>query len=125
MTRDVPVACNLGALSAAERAQRSALATRIREQVVCVRETDDGYRLCLPADAALHRQALDLIGLERRCCPFLELRLVFRSDEGPVYLDIGGSAEAKAFLVSSGVLGCAGWPDRSGDTAPEAPPAAG
>ena len=128
MTRDTPVACNLGALSAAERAQRSALSARVRERVVSVRETEGGFRLHLPGDATLYRQALDLIDLERRCCPFLELRLVFSSDEGPVYLDIGGNAEAKAFLVSSGVLGCAGWPDSSADIAPDAgdpPPAAG
>ena len=70
-------------------------------------ETDAGYRLRLSPDPDLLRDTLDLICLERRCCPFLEMRLVFGSGDGPVFFDIRGSAEVKAFLVSSGVLGCA------------------
>ena len=108
MTREIPIACNLDALSAAERRQRSSLAASIRAGVVDTRETDEGFRLRLSPDPALLRDALDLICLERRCCPFLEMKLVFGTGDGPVYFDIGGSAEVKDFLVSSGVLGCAG-----------------
>ena len=106
--RDIPISCNLDALSATERQRRSSLAAKIRRSVVDICETEHGFRLHLSADAALHRDALDLISLERRCCPFLEMKLAVSPGDGPVYFDIGGSAEVKAFLMSSGVLGCAG-----------------
>ena len=106
MTRDIPIACNLDALSATERQRRTDLATSIRERVVDMRETERGFRLRLNPDTELLRDTLDLICLERRCCPFLEMKLVFAGENGPVYFDIGGNVDAKAFLVSSGMLGC-------------------
>ena len=108
MSGDTPIACNLDALSAEERRQRAALADRLRGGTLRVQETTRGYRLHLNADPALYRDAVDFISLERRCCPFLELKLVFAEEEGPVYFDIGSGTEVKAFLAASGVLGCAG-----------------
>ena len=104
----MPIACNPGALSASERERRSALAGRIREHVVASTETETGFRLQLPADDASCAEVLEFITLERRCCPFLELRLVFSPGGGPVYFDLGGGPEMKAFLAASGLLGCGG-----------------
>ena len=109
MNRDIPIACNLDALSETERQRRPALAASVRERVVDTHETERGFRLRLSPDAALLRDALDLICLERRCCPFLEMKLVFTGENGPVYFDIEGNADAKAFLVSTGVLGCGNY----------------
>ena len=106
MTRAVPIACNLDALSPDERRQRASLAKKIRAGVVDICETHDGFRLNLGSDPMLYRDALDLVFLERRCCPFLKMKLAFSPEDGPVYFDLGGSAEIKAFLVSNGVLGC-------------------
>ena len=105
--QDLPIACNLDALSSEERKQRSYLSSRIREHVIDISESKHGYRLCLKSDENLYRDALELILLERRCCPFLLMTLDFSSGEGPVYLDIGGSVESKAFLETTGMLGCA------------------
>lgn len=107
MSAVIPIACNLDTLSTVERQRRSSLAARIRDNVMETRETDVGYRLHLKPDPALYEDALERIFLERRCCPFLELNLVFSPGDGPVYFDIGGSAEIKSFLRSSAVLGCA------------------
>lgn len=102
----VPIACDLGALSTPERQRRSALAARIRKRVIASTESETGFRLQLPTDDASFTEVLELISLERRCCPFLEMRLVFSPGNGPVYFDVGGGPDVKAFLATSGVLGC-------------------
>ena len=107
MSGVIPIACNLDTLSTLERQRRSLLAARIRDDVMETRETDVGYRLHLKSDPALYKDALERIFLERRCCPFLGLNLVFSPGDGPVFFDIGGSAEVKSYLRSSGMLGCA------------------
>src|SRR5262245_66522688 len=67
-------ACDLGALSADEQARRSALASRVAGRVREVLEISDGYAVRLDPDPAILRDALDWLGLERRCCPFLRLQ---------------------------------------------------
>ena len=106
MSTPIVIACNLDALTSAERSRRSSLGSEVCKGSVEIRETERGFRLELKRDWSLYRDVLELIALERRCCPFLELNLTFSPGDGPVYFDIGGNDEVKAFLVSSGVLGC-------------------
>ncbi len=101
------IACNLDALTPSERAWRSELAVNIQAHTAALEEFASGYRIQLPNDPALCEQALELILLERRCCPFLSLELAFEPGEGHVYLQMGGSPAVKQFLRKSGVLGCA------------------
>ena len=104
MSDDRPVlACNLDALSAEERARRSALASRVSDRVREVRETPDGYTARLDGEAEPLRDALDWILLERRCCPFLRIELRFDPATGPVWLQLGGGAGVKEFLSASGL----------------------
>lgn len=106
MSRAAPIACNLDALTAPERERRAVLAARVRAGALSRDETDDGYRLRLRSDASLLDDVLELIALERRCCPFLELGLVFAPGNGPVHLELRGGEGVKDFLAASGVLGC-------------------
>jgi hypothetical protein len=68
-----------------------------------VRETADGYAARLGADAALAREALEWILLERRCCPFLRLELAFDPEAEVMWLRFGGGPGVKAFLRAAGV----------------------
>ena len=61
-------ACDLGALNAEERAQRSTLASRVAARFREVQELADGYAARLDPDAAVARDALDWLLLEQRCC---------------------------------------------------------
>jgi len=108
MSGEIPIACNLDALSASERERRTSLTARIRGSAAEIRETETGFRLRLHPDPDLFRDVVDLIELERRCCPFLEMTVTFSPGAGPVYFDIGSGAGVKDFLVASGALGCAG-----------------
>jgi hypothetical protein len=102
-----PIACNLDALSPAERARRSELARDVQKRARSLDETETGYRMELPNDPSACAAALDLILLERRCCPFLSLELVFEPGDGAVMLGIGGPPGAKDFLRDNGLLGAA------------------
>jgi hypothetical protein len=101
------IACNLDALSPSERARRSELARMIQKSSTSLEETDSGYRVQLPTDSEICERALELILLERRCCPFLCLELAFEPGTGAVALAIGGASGVKQFLRENGILGCA------------------
>ena len=66
----------------------------------------------LPGDSEICEHALELILLERRCCPFLSLALTFEPGNGAVALAIGGAPGVKEFLTENGILGCAQLPER-------------
>ena len=96
-------ACDLGALSAEERAQRSTLASRVAARFREVQELPDGYAARLDPDPAIVRDALDWLVLERRCCPFLRLELSFDPSNGPVWLRFRGGPGTKEFLSAAGL----------------------
>ncbi len=98
------IACNLAALSPSERARRSELARTIQKSSTSLDETDSGYRIQLPNESEICERALELILLERRCCPFLSLELAFEPGDGAVVLAIGGAPGVKQFLRERGIL---------------------
>jgi hypothetical protein len=100
----IPMACNLEALTADERAQRAALAYRLRVSTQEVVETETGYTLRLPAEPSACQEAFALALLERRCCPFLRLEIILEPGCGPVWLSLGGGPGVKAFLAASGLV---------------------
>jgi hypothetical protein len=105
------LACDLDALTREERAQRSALASRVSGRFREVRETEGGYAARLdPASEILH-EALDWVLLERRCCPFLRLELQFEPAVGPVWLRFDGGPGVKEFLAAAGLKA---FPSREG-----------
>jgi hypothetical protein len=108
------IACNLGALSSSERARRGELAEAIQRSATAVDESDSGYRVQLPNESDICERTLELILLERRCCPFLALELQFEPGDGAVMLAIGGAPGVKEFLRENGILGCAQLPGRTG-----------
>jgi len=92
------VACDLNALSPAEREQQAATLERLRRAVLEVVDLPDGCALRLPADDDALRLAADFISFERRCCPFFEFNLNVTPDAGPIWLRLTGRPEVKAFL---------------------------
>ena len=97
----VPIACDLSALDAEERARRAELARRVRAQTREVEETPSGYALRLAPDGDAPREAFEWLLLERRCCPFLELELAFEAGPGAVWVRLGGGPGVKAFLAAA------------------------
>ncbi len=98
------IACNLDALSAAERTRRAALAGALVPQARSVRELPDGYALQLPATPALAQESLEWLLLERRCCPFFRLELELEPEEGALWVRLRGGPGVKEFLSAAGVV---------------------
>jgi hypothetical protein len=104
-TKPPVIACNLGALSAAERERRAALAGALVPQARSIQELPDGYALQLSVTPSLAHEALEWLLLERRCCPFLRLELELESEEGPLWLRLRGGPGVKEFLSAAGLAG--------------------
>ena len=97
----VPIACDLSALDADERARRAELGRRVCAQAREVTETPSGYALRLAPEADAPRMAFEWLLLERRCCPFLELELAFEPGPGAVWIRLGGGPGVKEFLAAA------------------------
>jgi hypothetical protein len=65
-----PIACDLGALSSAQRAREQALLAEFRRVFRDAQETDQGYRVVIPDDPLMLSRLGELVALERLCCPF-------------------------------------------------------
>lgn len=93
-----PLACRLTEPELrARRAGELAIAARaVRE----VREMADGFAYRFDTDSEMLGHLFHVIDLERRCCPFLRFRLTLEPDDGPVWLEISGPADARSFIAS-------------------------
>jgi len=92
-----PIACDMTALSPAERARYDMLRRLTLDAVEEVRNTPTGFRLRVRGGAS-HPHIAEWMALEHRCCPFLTLQLALKGD-GATWIDVGGSAAIKEFLV--------------------------
>ncbi len=91
-----PFACNMLAMSKAERAQHGVLSRQLIAAVREQRELADGYALRLPPEHWL--PAARWAALESKCCPFFAFELASSTNGGPLWLRITGPAGAKAFM---------------------------
>jgi hypothetical protein len=89
-----PIACNLGAITDAERPRYFALRAQVLAGIEDVAELDDGFALRVGTDLVA---LAEWIAFERLCCPFLSFRLAVEGT-GPVRLELGGAAGVKDFL---------------------------
>jgi len=99
----LPIACTL--LEGERQRRRSEVLERVFSRVQETRPLEDGYALRFIADEAELADLLQLIQLERQCCPFLKFRLTVEPGGGPVWLEMTGSPGAKSFLESAMGLG--------------------
>jgi hypothetical protein len=89
-------ACNLHALSGAERSRHRALTERLLGSVAARAELADGYgfRFASPQLG----EVAEWVGLESRCCPFFTFELQLARDGGPLWLRIRGADGVKDFI---------------------------
>lgn len=89
-------ACNMRALTKAERAGYPKLARALLGAVEETREMENGYAFRLPP--TMLKTAAEWVSLERRCCPFFSFALQLSRDEGPMWLEVTGSEGVKPFI---------------------------
>jgi hypothetical protein len=94
---DVPLACNLKAISASERPRYNDLVKRLRVAVQDRRELPDGYAYKLDTKKITLPEVAEWITMERLCCPFLTFQLDVKGS-GDSQLTLRGPAGAKSIL---------------------------
>jgi hypothetical protein len=95
---EIPLACDLSALTAEQQERQRSLYGRLREDVREVRELDDGYAFRHSPDREVLLTIAEFVANERLCCPFFDFALTVERGGGPVWLRMTGKGEAKHVL---------------------------
>ena len=89
-------ACDMRAMTKAERAVHQRLGRSLRESVEEQRELPNGYAFRMPPGSLVN--TAKWVSLERKCCPFFTFGLEVTRDGGPLWLRITGSEGIKEFI---------------------------
>src|SRR6185369_15793089 len=95
---EIPLACSLTALTAAERAHHSDLSKELHSAVKDIRELDNGYAFQFSGVAKTISMVAEWISLERLCCPFFTFQLEVASESKPMWLRMTGRDGVKDFM---------------------------
>ena len=90
-------ACNMKALTTAERARHQELSHTLFPAVQEKRELPNGYAFRLPPADLM--TVAEWVSFERRCCPFFAFEIEQAKDNGSLWLRITGSEGVKPFIV--------------------------
>ncbi len=91
-------ACNLKAISAAERPRYSQLVKRVREAVRERKEIANGYQFKIAGGTITLPEIAEWMGMERLCCPFLTLQLSVTGSQAAWLLTLTGPDGAKPLI---------------------------
>jgi hypothetical protein len=69
-----------------------------RKMRVSVTELQDGYAYSFGATSEALLQIVQLVDMERECCPFLTFKIVVEAGGGPMRLEVTGPMEANAMI---------------------------
>jgi len=98
MSTKIPLACRLDALDAEERSRRHVLWQDLRAGALEIAEGDEGFSFRFESSAHVLSKLVEFVSLERVCCPFLHFEIDIHPGGGPLWLQVGGNAQVKAFL---------------------------
>lgn len=103
MSPEPPIACQLKALDAVERARQKELLEIVRGKIRHVVELDDGFEIELPSDPASFMEIAEWVNLERRCCAFAKFAMVSNGDESVRVRLSGGPGAREVLLAEMGI----------------------
>jgi len=92
-----PLACNLGALTQAERAEHHDIGALLLGSVKERKELKNGYAFRLPAASLV--PAAQWVANERKCCPFFAFQIDV-AGSGDLWLRLTGPEGVKPFIVA-------------------------
>src|SRR5438093_671002 len=98
---DLPIVCTLTEAQLRER--RRTVLDSIRECVIDIAETQDGYSFCFKATSDVLVRLANLVDLERQCCMFLTFKIVVEPQQA-IRLEVTGPPESKAMIAA--IFGC-------------------
>lgn len=98
MKREIPIAC---ALTDSElRRRREDYLDKIAASVIDFEELPDGFSYRFPSEKSILQNLVEIIDLERKCCPFLNFRLVLEAGEDFASLELTGGEGTKELISS-------------------------
>ncbi|MGO9451648.1 MAG: hypothetical protein ACLQDV_11500 [Candidatus Binataceae bacterium] len=92
------IACDLNALTAAERERRRTVMAGVVQTMVGRGELHNGFELRFDPGKVDLATLGEWVALERRCCPFLNFKIEIASSAGGVTLALTGPDGVKDFL---------------------------
>lgn len=98
MKSDIPLSCNMGVFTSAQREAHIQATTQLMGAVEKIEEVENGYRFALPNETGLIMKIAEFISNERLCCPFLEFALNIQSNSEPMHLTLTGPVGTQEFL---------------------------
>jgi len=96
---DIPIVCDLLALTTEQRQRHAALSQQLADVVQEIRELADGYTFRYTPHDATWMTVAEYVDLERRCCPFFVFTLTLDEDKS-IWLRLTGQQGVKAFLAT-------------------------
>jgi len=93
---EIPIACKLSDSEMTTRRQN--VLSDLWSKVEVRQELADGYAFRFPNTEDVARQLLDFILVERQCCAFFKIELVFSPENGPTWLHLRGGDGVKQFV---------------------------
>lgn len=96
------LACNIHAIPHELRPVHQANTAQIFTRVQEMRELPTGYAWRLPNEMDMLQTIVSFLSYERLCCPFFRFTLDIEPDQGPIWLQVTGATDMKAFIQSEG-----------------------
>jgi hypothetical protein len=95
----LPVACTLNDAEFREREQM--ILRKLMPAALERKELPDGYAFRFSSDDDLLKEIVEMIILERKCCPFLEFKIALAATNGDIRLEITGNEGARDFIAAT------------------------
>jgi hypothetical protein len=96
MSSSLPIACSLTDPELGRRLEH--LRTGLFARTCAVRPGAGGYAFVFEGSDQNVDDLLEIVSLERKCCPFLTFRVDIAPEPGDLVLHLGGNADAQDFI---------------------------
>ena len=93
-----PIACNLKALTAAQRKELGVTGGHAIAAITSSRELADGYAFRIDPARASIVDVAQWLDLWRRCCPFYEFEIDLHAADGGMWLSVKGRPGVKEYI---------------------------
>ncbi len=98
MKQEIPIACYLAEGELQQR--RKDYLDKIAQSLIDFRELENGFSYRFPLKETVLQDLAAIIDLERKCCPFLNFRLVLEAGNDFVSLELSGAKGTKEMIKS-------------------------
>jgi hypothetical protein len=97
MPMESPIACTLN--DAEMRERRKTILDAFRGATIDVTSLPLGYVYHFAPTSAVLAQIVELVDLERQCCPFLAFKIAVAANNQAICLEVTGPPEAKPMIA--------------------------